>query len=56
MYNCYTIKNEMIHNGIACPKCGEELYDKHPDYILTCNPPKKEVICKKCNYLGYRYC
>ena len=41
-------------NGIACPKCGEELYDSNPMITLTSMPPKKSVHCSKCDYVGYR--
>jgi len=46
--------NEPQLNGIACPKCGEELYDSNPMMILTSMPPKKNVHCSKCDYVGYR--
>lgn len=41
-------------NGIACPKCGEELYDSNPMITLASNPPQKNIHCSKCNYVGYR--
>lgn len=41
-------------NGIACPKCGAELYDSSPMTTLTSMPPKKNVHCSKCDYVGYR--
>jgi hypothetical protein len=40
-------------NGIACPKCGAELYDTTM-MVLTSNPPQKTVGCKECGYHGYR--
>lgn len=40
-------------NGIACPKCGKELYDVNPISILTSYPPKKNVACTSCDYVGY---
>ena len=45
-----------VLNGIACPKCGEELLDTKPNETLTSMPPKKNVGCssKKCDYMGYR--
>lgn len=46
--------NELQLNGIACPKCGEELYDSNPMMTLTSMPPKKNVHCSKCDYVGYR--
>ena len=41
-------------NGIACPKCEEELMDSQPMMTLTSNPPKKDIHCPKCNYRGFR--
>jgi hypothetical protein len=41
-------------NGIACPKCGEELYDSSPNCILTSMPAQKNVHCSKCDHVGYR--
>ena len=41
------------YNGIACPKCGEELYDSR-NVILTSYPPQRNVACSKCDYTGYR--
>ena len=45
-----------VPNGIACPKCGEELLDTQPNVTLTSMPPKKNVGCssEKCDYTGYR--
>ena len=34
-----------IPNGIACPKCGEELLDTQPNVTLTSMPPQKNVGC-----------
>jgi len=41
-------------NGIACPKCGEELYDSNPMVTLTSMPAQKNVHCSKCEHVGYR--
>jgi len=41
-------------NGIACPKCGKELWDSNPMLTLTSNPPKKDIHCPACDYRGYR--
>ena len=43
-------------NGIACPKCGEELLDTQPNVTLSSLPPQKNVGCssEKCDYTGYR--
>lgn len=46
-------ENEPKPNGIACPNCGEELYDRDSS-ILTSNPPKKKIICFNCDYVGHR--
>ena len=42
-------------NGIACPECGEELMDTNPMITLTSMPPKKNIHCPECKYVGYRY-
>jgi len=42
-------------NGIACPKCGEELFDSNPMITLTSYPAQKKVHCSKCDYVGYRF-
>jgi ribosomal protein S27AE len=41
-------------NGIACPKCGEELVDSQPNVTLTSMPPQKNIHCPKCDYTGFR--
>jgi len=41
-------------NGVACPKCGAELFDTHPNLILSSMPPKKHVHCVKCPWRGER--
>lgn len=41
-------------NGIACPDCGEELYDSKPMEVLMSYPSKKSINCSKCGYAGYR--
>lgn len=43
-----------VLNGIACPKCGEEMMDSNPMVVLTSYPPQKNVNCSKCDYVGYR--
>lgn len=45
--------NNTVGNGVACPKCGDEMYDTNPNLTLTSNPPKKSVHCK-CGFSGYR--
>ena len=41
-------------NGIACPKCGEELLDSDGRFLAS-HPPQRNVHCPKCDYRGYRY-
>lgn len=41
-------------NGLKCPKCGGDLIDSRPDWLLVSNPPKLNVNCIKCDYTGYR--
>lgn len=50
--------NNPVLNGIACPKCGEELYDSNPMETFTSNPPQKRTKCsnEECDYNGYRIC
>lgn len=45
-----------VPNGIACPKCGEELLDSQPNVTLASMPPKKNVHCsnEKCDFRDYR--
>jgi C4-type Zn-finger protein len=47
--------NSQHPNGIACPKCGAELYDSEPNVVLTSNPPQYMVACSKCDYRGTRF-
>jgi hypothetical protein len=48
--------NDPRPNGLACPKCGNELLDTQPNVILTSYPAQKNVGCssKECDYRGYR--
>lgn len=48
-------KKERNLNGIACPKCGEELMDSDKSVLLTF-PPRKRVNCPNsdCGFLGTR--
>jgi hypothetical protein len=45
--------NQPRRNGIACPRCGKELWDSCPATTLTSNPPQKNIHCE-CGYTGYR--
>lgn len=40
-------------NGIACPKCGNELLDTNAAALLS-NPPKRSVHCSSCDFIGSR--
>lgn len=42
-------------NGIACPKCGSELYDESAEILLS-YPEQKRVIClnPECKHINYR--
>jgi len=42
-------------SGLACPKCGSELYYNNPNMVLTSNPPKRSVECKNCKHTDYVY-
>lgn len=50
------MNNKSVLNGIACPECGEELYDSNPMVTLTSMPAKKNVHCsnERCGHVGYR--
>jgi DNA-directed RNA polymerase subunit RPC12/RpoP len=52
--NMNMYSSEPKRNGIACPKCGNELMDSNPMMTLTSHPAKKNVHCSKCGYTGYR--
>lgn len=41
-------------NGIACPKCGQELWDSDPMVCYASNPPMAEVHCRNCGFVGFR--
>lgn len=47
-------RNSIHFNGIACPKCGEELIDSNPGETLLSSPPKKNINCPNCGYRGTR--
>lgn len=44
-----------IPNGIACPKCGEELLDSTPDRALLTHPIQYRIHCPSCGYSGTRF-
>jgi len=43
------------HNGIACPKCGAELYDSNDGDVPKSYPPQRAVYCVKCDFRGLRF-
>jgi C4-type Zn-finger protein len=47
--------NETGGNGIACPTCGNELFDSTNNIVLTSYPPQYLTFCRNCNYKGTRY-
>ena len=42
-------------SGLACPKCGSELYYNNPNMVLTSYPPKRSVECNNCKHTDYVY-
>jgi len=44
---------EICWNGIACPKCGKEMFDSEPSFVLAVMPPRMGVACV-CGYHGTR--
>ena len=58
-------------NGIACPDCGEEVYDNHPGtdegvivptklWVFPSaerdGPPRRHIHCRNCGWKGTRCC
>lgn len=43
-------------NGIACPRCGNELFDSRPTERYACSPPRMSIQCYAagCGYTGTR--
>ena len=41
-----------IRSGVACPKCGEELYELQAGMIYMTCPPRKPVKCTRCGFEG----
>jgi DNA-directed RNA polymerase subunit RPC12/RpoP len=37
-------------NGIACPKCSQEMWDSSPGLVLYSIPPRKDVHCPACGH------
>lgn len=40
-------------NNIACPECGCELMDGDDRFSMS-DPPKRNIKCSRCSYVGYR--
>jgi DNA-directed RNA polymerase subunit RPC12/RpoP len=40
-------------NGIACPTCGNEMYDSG-SYMQLTDPPMQHIHCLRCGYRGAR--
>lgn len=53
-YSSYPSNKPQL-NGVACPKCGSELVDSHPNITLTSFPAKKNTACTNCDYIGFRF-
>ena len=45
--------NKPRPSGIACPRCGAELFDNNDGVVLTSNPPQIGVHCA-CGHKGTR--
>ncbi len=45
-----------VPNGIACPRCGNELLDKQPGVMQPTVPPRVNVLCGdgECEWRGVR--
>ena len=54
-FNTFQYESIKCGNGISCPVCGEELIDSD-NYILTSNPPQRNVKCLKCEFKSFRNC
>ncbi len=46
--------NESEGNGIACPKCGQELMDTNPLRAGIFVPYQTGIYCTNCGYKGCR--
>ncbi len=51
----YWKKNPPAQNGIACPVCGEELWDSNPGHQYFTTPPQIATECRKCSFRSTRY-
>lgn len=53
VHNQYSMFGKPRKNGIACPKCGKELWDSEPNVTYTSYPPQVKINCE-CGYTGFR--
>lgn len=44
-----------LATGIACPKCGQELFDHEFSTMVMTFPPQRACHCRACNYSTSRY-
>jgi hypothetical protein len=49
----FATENSELKNGLACPNCGQELFDASQFEVLLSFPAKKKVLCV-CGFEGYR--
>ncbi len=47
------LRNISLRAGVACDKCGKEMFYYRPDVQLSCMPPKQAVMCE-CGHEGYK--
>jgi len=52
------MKNEeKCYNGLACPECRGQLYDKHPGTEVNVgydNKKRTKIMCESCNFTHFR--
>jgi len=53
-WNTHIYDSSPILNGIACPNCKKELMDSNPIITNLSYPPRKNINCTSCDYVGYR--
>jgi len=41
--------------GVACDHCGTELINRTPGVLMTSNPPKINIGCIGCGWIGYSW-
>ena len=52
-----SVTSKYVQNGIACPKCGKELFDEVGVMMLASTPPQVAVVClqQSCKFKSSRY-